>query len=1130
MASVMLRTAIAVLAIMALPVLKAPAVDPPPEQLKVWPRPQADANSRHEPPTPSGTGAANAAADGRAVILSPQEYKKLLDTIEQLKQELQPPKPGIPSICRVSGRVETRGQADLARLRVVFEFRTTAPNTKVALGCRKAGAVGAGLDGGRLPVLQAGEDGYSVFVEMPGSHKLTLDLEVPLATRGAKGGERGFMLYLPGAPITLVESIELPTGVSNARLGGAPATGVAGTPIALPAKDEAGVALGPVTALEVSWDGPAPQKSSEPLLIANSLISVRLDDANVNVAARLTLQSRSGRVAEWKVQAPSGSEVNLEGTSGDLSLLPTDDKSTWRIRFQEPGVESVRLEFRTRLPRQVGPVPVGPYRLLGAFREDGELRVLAPNHLRPRFSNLRPDVSRTDADTEGQIVFAFGRTEHAPEAKKPLFFLDAEPVRGVVQTQTTHQLALEDSGWRLTSEIRATPIRVEMQTLDLEIPSQMQDVQAMPPELVESIVPHPELGPNRWQIRLAQARRSAVTLKLEGFYPAPPLLRGRRDSTPRELGVMLPRPLQTFDRDGRLVVVVPNGVELHGSIRDWDKDRIAEFGRPLEAQDGAGSFAAHCERTPARVDLTWGPLRAEYRVDSVIDLVLEENTVQARHRISLPPSASPRRLVLRPIPGLPPNQVRVLEGGTLTAQGGDWVLALPPSPGRDQSALLSYTSPLATKESLPNGRKVEPGLVWPASVTQCETRLRLWTSPATVNQQPSLADGPWEELAVEPVPDRASLPALVLHGSGVVLPLTLQLADATGLAPSGVAVERALILVDVFDGGRQAYEVKLWVRRLSGTWLDIEMPASPAFLELLQIRLGDKRIDQIQVVDDAGRPTSALQARTVRLPLQAIPEGQAREVTISYRRAANSGTWPWQSAFVAPRLRGSANLGVVRWQIQLPGEAVVLSFDSATVLEQRWGWRRLLPALRPARTRSDLLLWLRGGQASDEADASDSDATMADAAVLIRASELGAVRVTRIPRWTWLMLCSLLVLGLGLVLFAVRRVRWLFLGAALLLPLVAGTVAVVWPQPFAIFLAATPPGLLVLAAVLTTAWFLHRRYQRRVVFMPGFSRAKLAALPGQVSGSSLRRRQPAVADLPTGAPADAAAGATGSVH
>ena len=219
MAGVMFRS-FAILIVLTLP-FGGRAADPP-EPLKVPPRPL---DSLKLPP---GTIIV-ITSDPKdtfqkidAVVISPEEYKRLLEAADQLKKQATPDKPEPPSVCRLSGKVEMRGKADVMRLRAVFEFTTTAAKAVVPLGGRKAAAVSATLDDGKLPPLQFGDDGYSVTVEAPGQHKVAIEWDVPLLSRGAKGGERGFLLHLPGCPITLLEQIELPAGVATAQLRGVP--------------------------------------------------------------------------------------------------------------------------------------------------------------------------------------------------------------------------------------------------------------------------------------------------------------------------------------------------------------------------------------------------------------------------------------------------------------------------------------------------------------------------------------------------------------------------------------------------------------------------------------------------------------------------------------------------------------------------------------------------------------------------------------------------------------------------------------------------------------------------------------------------------------------------------------------
>src|SRR5947209_4830557 len=88
-----------------------------------------------------------------AVVLTPDEYKKLLDAAEQARRLATPDKPEPPSVCRLSGRVESRGTQEVAALRAEFRFRTAAPRSQVLLGLQKGKPVAATIDDGKLAVL-----------------------------------------------------------------------------------------------------------------------------------------------------------------------------------------------------------------------------------------------------------------------------------------------------------------------------------------------------------------------------------------------------------------------------------------------------------------------------------------------------------------------------------------------------------------------------------------------------------------------------------------------------------------------------------------------------------------------------------------------------------------------------------------------------------------------------------------------------------------------------------------------------------------------------------------------------------------------------------------------------------------
>src|SRR4029077_5503085 len=113
----------------------------------------------------------------------------------------------------------------------------------------------------------------------------------------------------------------------------------------------------------------------------------------------------------------------------------------------------------------------------------------------------------------------------------------------------------------------------EIDHLDLDIPTELQELQASPPALLAGLEPVPAAGPQRWQLRLVRSTRSEFNCKIEGFFALP--------AGANQASLALPRLLQTQDRDGRVQVTVPEGLRVHGQVHEWDRDRIGEWARPL---------------------------------------------------------------------------------------------------------------------------------------------------------------------------------------------------------------------------------------------------------------------------------------------------------------------------------------------------------------------------------------------------------------------------------------------------------------------------------------------------------------------------------------------------------------------
>ncbi|HZT83110.1 MAG TPA: hypothetical protein VFA26_22975, partial [Gemmataceae bacterium] len=279
----------------------------------------------------------------RLYVLTPEEYERLRADSERLKTQARPVKPVTPSSCEVTGSVEN----DLARLRAEFKFETKLPRTAVLLACAQGQPASASLDG-KLPLLQLTEEGFVVVVESAGVHALQLELEVPVAARGDRPGERGFTLDLPHASITNLQ-LDLPEGVKDIRLGSDGKTrrtvGLKPVPGSKQARLERR-SLGVTDRVEVSWHGRPAAPEGPPLLAAAGVVLVRLSDRSVLTEADLTLKPLRGEVDRWRLQVPPGATVEVRPPEGRPEEPPAavveahDPKSPFRtVRLPAPSAE-----------------------------------------------------------------------------------------------------------------------------------------------------------------------------------------------------------------------------------------------------------------------------------------------------------------------------------------------------------------------------------------------------------------------------------------------------------------------------------------------------------------------------------------------------------------------------------------------------------------------------------------------------------------------------------------------------------------------------------------------------------------------------------------------------------------------
>jgi hypothetical protein len=1043
-----------------------------------------------------GDDARDALQQPGIIVLSPERFKEMLDQIEQLKRASTPDRPEAPSRCKISGRVE----GDVVSLTLQYEFETRKRKALVALGGQKLPGASAAwptavvLDDGRLPLLPPpGDDGFVVQVDAPAMHKLTLDVELLVTPRGAKGGERGFELGLPRAAITTIDFLDLPDSVQEIRSN---SRTLAARDLSSRNGQRKPIPLGPAEKLELSWKGPAPQPA-QALQTAQATLDVRIDETQVTTEAELILQMKSGQTALWQIQAPAPPQatVEVDGAATDprapvVTPPPADAKvPVWTIKIKEPSDEPIKVRIRSRQPRAGKTISVLPFAVLQTIHQQGTLVVSVPPELRFR-ARTRGEVSQREVPEElrkaasNVAVFTYWNLPPTKADQLPASLLDleVETIKGAVEVETAHSLRVADGGWQVTSDLDVTPVRALVERLEIELPD--YELKAGPPLLVEPDLEVREMvGKRIGIVKLVQKQSRPFKVTLEGLCP---LAKGAPPTT-----IALPRALQLTDKGARLGVALPVALEL---------DSVREPGADLLTQDRR-ERTWRFEKAPARVELSWHERRAELPIESLADVTLADGQAQVRQRLRfLSPPEGLKEVTLR-IADLPEGRTPRLDGQPLTARGaGVWL-----APLKQPALALEYSFPLPAPDRSGRIKPFPLPLFWPDGATRCVTKVRIWSDPAV---QPKLSAGPWEVLPTEAVPDHDSLTSLVLRSAGVEAPLTLALTRPSGAPLASVIVDRVLIQAALAEGEQQTYRARFLLGKVSGRQLDVELPASPAALNL-EVLLDGLRVPTLQAIDEDGNESET--GRIVRLQIE--PELYRKPAVLELRYQIPPGRGDsqgrWQATLEPPRLRGSVMLGRARWLVSLPAEWLTFCPGSRVSVEQRWGWRSALPVLRPAAAPLDVERWFNAS--ADET----SDPAAGSIGLVCSQASPEAFVVWHVRERTWLLLCSLVFLALGLVLYFAALPRGLLWAAGLVLGGAVLVTALLWPD-FLPLLVFGLPGVVVLLVVISLQWLIQWRYRRQVVFMPGFSRLApgSSVLRANTGSSNRRRADPSTVDVP----------------
>ncbi len=1084
----------------------------------------------------------------RMVVLTPEKVKEWQDEIDRLQKRLRLERPQPPSLCHLEGKLE--GQ--LVQLDVRYEVVTERPGTVVALGCKQAQLSRLSLEG-KTPLVRGPDaEGYTVQIENPGTHQLKAHFTMAL---GMSGATRSLELELPRAAGTTLK-LQIPGEVKELRINDKALADTVLTFKGSWLEGSHGTSFSDRLAL--SWKGANSLPGGAAVLTAESKILARIDEQMwLHTEAKLQLKVQGGTTKQWRLLVPPGAQLLLAAADEEKLTIENQElagASLRILRLKEASAAPLAVSVVTP-PRPASPgsgsrPAIGPFALLGATRQTGSIVLVltaAGLQVQPsRPGTTTPRTATAEESKLGPLVRAFN-FELPPLTETPPFLdrgadpaalnlleLEGETMRARLEARVSHVLRpgrKEGMGdkrfWENTTTLEVKLLQPGTALLEVQLP---RDWGYVPPE--------------RWpepvtDIRLDESSR-IVQVRLQPESSGKPFqltLRTRSGQPMDDSGketrqtIDLPRLRgSSFAAGFQVLVHVPDDLEL---VPLDSRPAGLDLSQP-GPQEQVWRLEAQAEQTPRQIELAWRSHRPRVRAASVIDLNLTSTQARIRrHELRLLYPRTPARIALR-VPPEVAGTLAVLEGGTLLespAGGTTRLVELPPTErhrtDQEVKLVLDYSLALGDLSThKPSDPPLRVPLVAAEDATQGETRVRVWNDP---DLRLGPAGGNWLVSELEKVKEDQRLPGVVLlsHHPERELPLLVSSAAAgTGIS---VLIERALIRVEVVEGVGQHYRASYRLARLSSHHLEVRLPAAAETIHL-RIKL-DGTLLVPKIGDDPGLPGEEGAGRLARVDLGPLLVQPDSLLEISYQLPPEELTGRGglvQVVLLPPVVVGAPPRVLTRWQVHVPVNWVVLGPEGGPGSERAWGRRGLLLAPRLAITGADLERWLIGPRPESPSPKGPESAGPDTGTPSLTCWRGGQepLAVTHLPQQAWLLLCSLLVLLLGLAVSLLARqprtvepgtlvssdyqVNPIRVGLALtVLGLGVVIAGVFWPGLLAAIFFGCQPGLLVLALVLLIQLLLHERHRRRLVFLPSFSRRTGSSLNDtSLRPSSARRVGP----------------------
>lgn len=1068
------------------------------------------------------------------MVFSPEEYRKWQEDKALLEKLLKADKK-IAHVCKLTGRID----GDIVHLRAEFTITTEQPKANVALGLSGTHVTDTGMLDGQIAVLEPVEDGYSIRVDKPGTYPLVLNAQAQVnfkrptgAAGNTSGGERWFEIGLPGAAVTLLK-LNLPPGVKELRWND--------TTEKPPGAGPWELALGKIKTLNVSWKEPAAAGNLAPPSL-DGQVTVKLDENYVQMNGDLWLEDPRGKTTEWTLQLPLGAKAEVKAPASlGHAWTVIDGKGTQILKLNAPTTDRIQVNIQLRAARP-WPTPrfaIGPFHAQGVSSQNGTITVQAPKSaLRGQLLVLHPLLGAAEQVTEvpkgsGPDAVAHFRWGYPGTGKGP-----KQPFKAPLELELKADKAQADVVTEYQVMVRPDKRELEVITLfrvksgpdllDVQLPRtripRSGALAVMPglpfPATLAWLPLAPPSGQNlptaapvsfftlddaklatpdaQRRARLTWTRQLAsdtLTITLKGKYVVPM----GQDRCRLEL----PRPVDALERSGasRLDVQIDDKYELSPGTAGAD-------GPILDRKKVSTPW------DPAResVEISWKPYRPEFVVVGLADVDLHERLAQVRQQLvfAVPPdvrSSGPAAGTVRLRVPAAIKELKVEGGARLVNHdpAGEAAWIVPEVPARAE-VLLKYEFALPRKpDSQKNTqRQFAVPLVWPEGATREEAKVRVWGEAGTrpvVIDPPGAAGAAGVESWRDHGPENGTwdvLPALVLHSAGVNVPLQLGLIEPSQARLASMVCDRGLIQVLIDDEGNHTYRARYLIRKLNARHLDLEFPTLATGC-LQSVTLDKEKINDWVMLEPV--PNIA------QIPVRPRRYTQPVVLEVEYKLPASfvEGKRAWQSTLFAPQFRGDLFLGRLRWQVTMPPNWVAVVPGGGG--DYRWGFQGWLFGPEPSVTSAELEAWLLGKDATEPAAALPVSLAFSrtgqDNALLLHAS-----------RPMWLLLCSGLVLGVGLVLGLAPLSRTVFRLALVVLGLGLLAVGLVWRGWVPALVMGAQPGLVVLALLLGIQWLLQERYRRQLVFMPGFARAKANSSLLRASANQ-NRREASTIDAPS---------------